>query len=183
MKHLKNELHLHIPELSELWYRKKLLSDADTMDYNKGYHLDIEDYHNDTGCIDFPIEQWKDWYDWFVCGKPERFYAYIVRNCDNAFIGEVNVHKSNDGNWYDMGIVLESTYRGMGYANEALFLLLNEAFENLSVSAVHNDFEKSRVAAIKTHLSVGFVIENEDNGIVHLCITKDQYYTKRENFM
>jgi len=175
---MKNQLHLHIPESSKLWYRKQMLSDAATMDYNKGYNLIFQGYHNDTGCIDFPEEQWKKWYNWFVCGKPERFYAYIVRNCDNAFIGEVNVHKSSDEEWYCMGIVLESTYRGRGYAIEALHLLLTETFENLSALGIHNDFEKSRTSAIKAHLSASFVVNNEENGIVHLCITREQYFAR-----
>lgn len=174
---MQNQLHLHIPELSELWYRRQILSDASTMDYNKEYNLNFEGYHNDTGCIDFPEEQWEMWYNWFVCGNPERFYAYIVRNGDNAFIGEVNIHKSSK-DWYDMGIVIESKYRGNGYSTEALRLLLTEAFEKLSVLEVHNDFEKSRISAIKAHLSAGFVIESEKNEIVHLCITKEQYFAK-----
>lgn len=171
------KLHLHIPECSELWYRQQILSDADTMDYNKGYHLDFEGYHNDTGCIDFPESQWESWYRWFVCGMPDRFYAYKVRNCDDVFIGEVNIHKSTENTWYDMGIVIENKYRGMGYGVEALNLLLAVAFRDLSASAVHNDFDIGRTAAINTHLSAGFRMLNQKEGIAHLCITKEQYLT------
>lgn len=176
---MQNQLHLHIPELSELWYRQQILSDAATMDYNKGYDLKFEGYHQDTGCIDFLKCQWEEWFHWFVCGKPDRFYAYIVRNCDDAFIGEVNLHKSSENSWYDMGIVIEYKFRGMGYAVEAMELLLAEAFRNLSVSAVHNDFEISRKAAIHTHLSAGFRMLNEKDGITHLGITKEEYMKRR----
>lgn len=34
-------LYLHVPELDELWYRKKLLEDPETMSYNRGYDLDL----------------------------------------------------------------------------------------------------------------------------------------------
>ncbi|WMJ23742.1 GNAT family N-acetyltransferase [Paludicola sp. MB14-C6] len=168
-------LHLHIPTVQELWYREHILSDADTMSYNKGYQLEFLGYNNDSGCISFPKTQWKDWYNWFVCGVPDRFYSYIVRNEDNAFIGDVNIHKSNNDDCYEMGIVIESKYRGMGYANEALKLLLEQAFEVFNAKAVHNNFEISREAAIKAHLSAGFLVNREENGIIDLVISRAQY--------
>ena len=52
-------LALHVPALDELWYRERLLADPDTMRYNRGYHLNVPGYHDDTGCIDFPQSQWE----------------------------------------------------------------------------------------------------------------------------
>ena len=71
--------YLHIPTCEELWYREKILQDADTMSYNRGYHLNVAGYDNETGCIAFPKEEWKNWYEYFIGQEPERFYAYIVR--------------------------------------------------------------------------------------------------------
>lgn len=173
---MNKRLILHVPELSELWYREKLLSDPDTMSYNKGYNLNSDTYHNDTGCIDFPKNQWKQWYDYFVKNSPQCYYAYVKRIEDGCFIGEVNLHKSNSGDWYDMGIVLESQYRGKGFSIEALILLLNEAFNCFSAKAVRNDFEITRETALKLHLVVGFQIVREEKGIVILEITKEKYY-------
>ena len=34
-----NKLHLHVPTFDELWYRKQLMEDPATMDYNLGYEL------------------------------------------------------------------------------------------------------------------------------------------------
>ena len=51
----------YIPRLSELGFRQRLLSDPATMRYNKGYGLSFPGYHNDTGCIDFPREDWDGW--------------------------------------------------------------------------------------------------------------------------
>ena len=176
---MNHRLYLYTPQLSDLWYRQKILGDPDTMGYNKGYHLDFAGYHNDTGCIDFPKAQWKEWHDWFVGHTPTRFYAYITRKEDNAFIGEVNLHQSRQGDWHDMGIVIEGKHRGKGYAVEALYLLLKEAFEHLSVTAVHNDFEKTRAAAVNAHLAVGFQIQKEENGVVNLCMLKEQYFARQ----
>lgn len=176
---MNNKLLLHVPTISELWYRQQILSDPETMNYNKGYDLDIDDYHKDTGCMDFPEDHWEKWFHWFVNGKPQRFYAYIIRKVDNAFIGEVNVHRGNQDNWYDMGIVIESKYRGKGYAVEALNLLLKEVFENMSVLTIKNTFESNRISAIKAHISSGFQVINEHNGMITLCITKEEFYAKK----
>lgn len=176
-----NKISLHTPTYDELWYRQKLLSDTETMSYNKGYDLGFDGYDNETGCIDFPQCQWKSWYNYFIGNEPERYYAYIVCKDDNAFIGEVNLHKNNAADWYDMGIVLEAKYRGKGYAVEALKLLLNYAFHLLGAKAVHNDFEEARAAAIKTHLSARFSEYSRHDGIIELVITREQYNHEKLN--
>lgn len=172
-------LYLHIPAYDELWYRQKIMRDPDTMSYNKGYNLNFNEYDKETGCIDFPECKWKEWYNYFIGQEPEKFYAYIVRKEDGAFIGEVNLHKNSEKDWYEMGIVLEAKYRGKGYATEALELLLKYAFEELNINAVHNDFEIWRGAAEKTHLSSGFKKYKSENGILELIITKEMYFNNK----
>ena len=41
-----NDLILHVPSFEELKYRQLILSQEDTMSYNKGYNLGIENYNN-----------------------------------------------------------------------------------------------------------------------------------------
>ena len=175
-------LALRVPRLDELWYRERLLADPETMRYNRGYRLDFPGYHDDTGCIDFPRDQWERWHTWFCQGKPERYYAYVVR-ADGAFLGEVNLHRNVSGDWYDMGIVLEAVHRGCGYAAEALRLLLKEAFDRLGAKEVRNDFERDRVSALKAHLSAGFAIIGEENGIVRVRIAKKEFERENRIFM
>ena len=169
-----NRLELHVPTIEELDYRQKIMSDPETMSYNKGYDPGFDGYHSDTGCIDFHENEWQDWYEYFVGYEPERFYAYIKRKADGAFIGEVNVHKSGDED-YDMGILIEAKYRGQGYSKEALNLLLKHAFEEMGVKNVHNVFEDERDVALKVHLDCGFREVSRENGIIHLMITSDEY--------
>ncbi|GEM_PF-156179 len=172
-------LKLHIPEYKELWYRQKIMQDSDTMSYNKGYDIDFEGYDKETGCIAFPEQKWADWYDYFIDQEPERFYAYVVHERDGEFIGEVNVHKSKDDNWYEMGIVIEAKYRGRGYAVKALWLLLKHTFEDMNAEAVHNCFEDNRNSAVKTHLSAGFAEYRRESGIIELLITREQYFRQK----
>lgn len=172
---MKETLCLHVPDYEELWYRQRLMQDPDTMGYNKGYELNFTGYEKETGCIAFPEADWADWYAYFIGQEPRRFYAYIVRETDGAFIGEVNVHKNQSSSWYEMGIVLEAKYRGKGYAKEALRLLMRYAFERLNAEAVHNSFEEARAAAVKTHLSAGFTEYRRENGILELELTRERY--------
>lgn len=169
-------LSLHVPAFAELWYRQRLLQDADTMAYNKGYALDFEGYDPKTGCIAFPESEWADWYGYFIGQEPLRYYAYIVRESDGAFLGEVNVHKDPDADRYEMGIVIEARHRGKGYAAGAMRLLLQHAFEVLGASAVHNDFEETRSAALQAHLSAGFSEIGRKDGIVSLAVTRESYF-------
>lgn len=169
------KLHLHIPRYDELDYRQAILFQPETMNYNRGYELNLSDYNNTTGCIDFPPTKWKDWYNYWIDNEPNRYYAYIAKNEDDAFVGEVNLHLNPNSEWYDMGIVIEGKHRRKAYAIEALKLLLKEAFEVLGAKAVHNDFESIRSAAVKTHLSAGFTKYKEKDGILEFVITEDQY--------
>lgn len=178
-KLMKESLYLHVPTYEELWYRRKIMQDPDTMSYNKGYDLDFDGYDKATGCIAFPEQQWTDWYHYFIGQEPLRFFAYIVRESDGKFIGEVNVHMNTDAGWYEMGIVLEAKYRGKGYAVAALQLLLQHAFEKMDANAVHNNFEEERSAAVQTHLTVGFTKYRQENGILELLITREQYFQQK----
>ncbi len=166
---------LRPPKLGDLWYRKQLLNDPETMQYNRGYDLGFPGYHSETGCIDFPESDWEAWFNWFCQSEPQRYYAYIVRCSDGVFLGEVNLHQNASGGWYDMGIVLEAAYRGKGHSTEALQLLLAEAFDRLGANEVRNDFEPERSAALKAHLAAGFTVIGEENGIVQVRLTKEEF--------
>lgn len=169
------KVRLYKPLLSDLLYRKQLLSDPETMSYNRGYELGFSGYQNETGCIDFPESEWEAWYNWFCKSEPQRYYAYIVSCSDGAFLGEVNLHQNASGGWYDMGVVLEAAHRGKGYSTEALRLLLSEAFDRLGATEVRNDFEPERSAALKAHLTAGFRVNGEEDGIVRVGITKEEF--------
>lgn len=171
---MEKSVYLHVPEQNELWYRKQIMADPETMSYNRGYE-EFEGYNKENGCIEFPEEEWDEWYDYFVGNEPQRFYAYVVRKIDNTFIGEVNLHNSAEHDWHEMGIVIEAKYRGQGYSVEALKLLIKYGFEEMNVSAIHNMFEMDRTAAIHTHLSAGFQEYGKCDNMLELLIAREQY--------
>ncbi len=170
-------LELYIPKQEELWFYQKMLSDPATMSYNAHWNVSCDDYHKDTGCIDFSESEWSQWYSHWIGNEPERYYAYICRKTDGAWIGDVNFHYTYDKNWWDMGIVIYAPYRGMGYAVPALKLMLDHAFRVCKISRIHNDFELARneLAAWQTHFSAGFRELSRENGWLEVMITKEQW--------
>ncbi len=163
-----SRLEMHVPKLEELWFRQKLLADPASMSYNKGYELGFAGYHNDTGCIDFPEEDWPGWYARWIGTEPQRFYAYLREKETGTFLGEVNLFQLELPGVYEMGIVVYSAYRGKGYSQEGIRLLLEYAFEEMGAKEVTNCFEASRKAALKIHQEAGFQIVKEAEGFLHL---------------
>ena len=169
-----NNLSLHIPKYEELSYREKILSQKDTMNYNASYDLDNKYYHKDTGCLDFPEKEWGSWFNKWINNFPNNYYAYIVK--DNRFIGEVNLRYIIKKDWYEMGIVIENNYRGNSYSKKALEILLQVAFEKYNAKAVHNMFEVDRIAALKLHKDLGFIIISEYDDLIELLLSKEEYF-------
>lgn len=170
-----NPLEAYVPEFCELNFRQTLLRDPATMSYNKGYHLDFPGYHDDTGCIDFPEDNWENWYARWISGGPERYYAYLRRKEDGAFLGEINLFRTGPEGRYEMGIVLKAENRGKGYAPFGMALLLKQAFDVLKAGEVVNSFELSRKAALRLHTEAGFQVQSQENGMARLALTRERY--------
>lgn len=169
------QLELYIPKPEDLWFYQKMMSDPETMSYNAGWDVDYDGYHRDTGCIDYPDEVLADWYKDWVGKEPDRFYAYIKRRSDGAWIGDVNFPYTPEKDWHDMGIVIYAPYRGKGYAVPALKLMLDHAFRECGIARIHNDFEITRSVALRIHKKAGFREIGVENGIVQLLITREDY--------
>ena len=153
-----NNISLYIPKLEDYWYEEMIQRDPLTMSYNAGYNVSYYGYHYDTGCIDFPSERWELVYDKRI--KENRFFAYIKDNKLNCFVGYVNYQFNNDDNRYECGIVIESKYRGLGYAKNALKLLCEEAKKN-GVLELYDNFEIDRGNTLGIFKKVGFNVVEE----------------------
>lgn len=174
------QLQLYIPKLEDLWFREKMMSDPVTMSYNKGWDVKYPGYHRDTGCVDFPREQWESWYGDWINREPQRYYAYIQRCSDGAWLGEVNFHYTPEKDWWDMGIVVYGAYRRMGYAQPALLLMLDHAFRDCGITRLHNNFEPKRDSGWKIHRAVGFREMGVVDGMLEMMLTREEYLSKEE---
>ena len=163
-----NELQLYIPRPEDGWFYVKMMSDPKTMAYNAPWFPP-------DGCIPEPEAEWLDLQADWIGKAPERFYAFLQRKRDGAFVGDVNYHRSPERDRHDMGIVIYAPERGKGYGRQGLLLLLERAFRADGVPRLHNDFEPTRKAAYHIHKAAGFRDAGIVDGILQLELTQDEY--------
>lgn len=163
-----NDLVLYIPRFEDLWFYQSMLSDPATMAYNAPWFPP-------DGCIAFPEAERAGWYAKWIGQTPARFYAYLRRSSDGAFVGDVNYHFVPERDWWDMGILIYAPERGKGYGKQGLSLLLDRAFRVDGVSRLHNEFETGREAAYHIHRAAGFREIGKENGICQLELTRAEY--------
>ena len=161
-------LRLYVPQPEDGWFYIRMLSDQATMAYNAPWFPP-------DGCIPFTEADWPSWYGKWIDQEPERFYAYLQRKADGAFVGSVNFHHDPERDWWDMGILIYAPERGRGYGRQGLRLLLDRAFRGNEILRLHNDFEPTRRAALHLHEAMGFRTVGMENGIVHLLLTRAEY--------
>lgn len=119
---------LYEPEMKDLRFRKTLLSDPETMSYNRAW----------GGTVDFPEERWAAWYDrWIAHNDGMRWYRYM-ENENGAFIGELAYHFDADRGIYLADIIVYAPHRNRGYGSAALDMLCNAAKAN-GVSVLYDD--------------------------------------------
>lgn len=177
------ELELHIPTVEDMWFTQALQEDAETMSYNAGWDISFDGYHPDTGCIDFPCDNWAEKHGQWVGKEPERFYAFVRERKSGRFVCEVNYHYTPENNWWDMGVLVYAPYRGRGYGLRSLELLLYRAFVVDKIERLHNDFEDTRSAALAIHRKAGFREAGESRvtrfgktvRVVDLLLTREDY--------
>lgn len=172
-------LELYVPKVDDLWFRQRMLEDPATMAYNAHLDLDMDGYRRETGCIDFPRAKWAAWHARWIGREPERFYAYVRRCADGAWLGEVCFYRVPQRDWWDMGIVLYAPHRGKGYADAAVRLMLAHAFLDCGVNRIHNHFEIDRPAATPLHAAAGFRETAVEGGIRHVVLTREDYLRQR----
>lgn len=187
---MKDSLELYIPTVEDMYFVKALQEDPQTMSYNAGWDISFEGYHPDTGCIDFPQEQWGKKHERWVGHEPERFYAFVKERKSGRFICEVNFHYTADDDWWDMGVLVYAPYRGRGCGRRALELLLHRAFVVDKIDRLHNNFEDTRVAALSIHRQAGFreigesymMRFGERVRVIELLLTREEYIAAHSGF-
>lgn len=155
------KLYLKVSSKEEMWFKKEMEADAKTMDYNAGYNVSFNGYNYQDGTILEDITELQEvWYPKWTNCEPDRFYAYIVRESDNAYIGEV-YYKNETENGHEIGILIKGEYRGNGYATEAIRLLCEKA-DSVGIKKLFHQIPNTRKSAIKADLNNGFKIVKDN---------------------
>lgn len=153
-------LKLYVPKIADLWFKKILKEDSATMDYNAGYDVNYKGYDYFKGTIQTDIKELENvWYKKWINNWPETYYAYI--KLKQEYIGEIYAKYDKNNNAYEIGIVIKGSYRGRGYATEAVKLLCNK-LKGMSASVVFHKIPKSRIAAIRADINNGFVLKYDN---------------------
>ena len=166
------ELRLYLPQYNELLFREQLLSDPQTMAFNR-FKDPAPDYHPKTGCIDFPRGTWALWYDFWMDREPDNFYAVLADG--RTPVGEISWFF--DGEKHSVGIIILAKHRGKGYCAPALELLADRAFgqgiESLSVT-----LSTANTAAVKGFTKAGFQRVRKGGGTCDMALTRDSWQKK-----
>lgn len=136
-------LDLYVPQVGDLWFRERMLVDAQTMAYNHSY----------GGTIAFPKERWHDWYcRWVNPRNRQRFYRYLTDGAD--FIGEIAYHFDEGKGIYLADILIDARFRHRGFGKAGLILLCEAAYAN-GIPALYDNIAIDN-GAVTLFLSCGF---------------------------
>ena len=150
-------LLIYKPNLEDMWFRKQMLEDEETMSYNHAW----------GGAIPFPKQDWKDWYDAWLGEKApkDRYYRYL-KNKDDDFVGEIALHYDNEYQGYVVNVIIFSKFRRRGYGKEALDILCQTAKEK-GITFLYDDIAIDNPATA-LFLKCGFKEQYRTNDIILL---------------
>jgi RimJ/RimL family protein N-acetyltransferase len=147
---------LYTPTLEDMWFKKELLADPETMSYNHAY----------GGTIPFPRAKWAAWYDrWVEHHENKRFYRYLMTE-DGTFVGEIAYRRDEERGIYIADVIVHAKYRGHGYGRTGLNLLCQAAKDN-GVTVLYDDIAIDN-PAVTLFLKCGFAEEYRTDEIIML---------------
>lgn len=143
------------PKLNDLWFREKLLSDEQTMSYNKAW----------GGTIPFPKEKWKEWHcAWLEASEKLRYYRYLYEPNIKTFVGEIAYRYDDKRKIYICDIIVLSKYRRQGYGTAGIRLICRAAKEN-GISVLYDDIAIDNIS-YKLFLKNGFEIDSITDSVI-----------------
>ncbi|MCQ2437571.1 MAG: GNAT family N-acetyltransferase [Clostridia bacterium] len=166
-------LKLHVPGLKDMSYRQGLLADPDTMSYNAMNGFDAEGYDPSTGCIDFPVTDWRYWRDVWLYREPARYSAYLLDEDTGCFVGEICYYYDMERDSHNVGVIIEHKHRNKGYATEGLKLITEYAFRREEIDCLHVDLPLDNEPALRAYMTAGFREVRQDGGTCHLILRKE----------
>lgn len=169
---MKPKLVLHVPGLKEMTYRQGILAQPETMDYNRGQMIDAPGYDVATGCIDFPMADWRYWRDVWLWREPSRYSAYLMEEETGGFVGEVCYYYDMEADMCAAGVLIEGRHRNRGCGAEGLRLLAEHAFAHPEVDVLFADLPLERERAVRAYLTAGFREQSVEDGVCRMILRR-----------
>ena len=171
-----SRLRLKIPGLRDMEYRRRILADPATMAYNRRRDLGgAEGYDPETGCIDFPRENWRWWRQIWLYNEPGFFSALLWNDEEAQFVGEVSYFYDGEADAHVAGILVEAAQRGKGYCAEGLRLLADRAFARDDLRVLRCDIPADNLPALRGYARAGFHTFGSEGGVRTLLYTREDY--------
>jgi RimJ/RimL family protein N-acetyltransferase len=157
-------ISLHVPTPDEWKYRQSLYLDYDSTIHNAPYG------DNGVDGIWYMSEEWlRGYFTNLQDNSPHNghdWYTYVLAN--GEFVGEVMLMPRNDNL---VGIVIHAEHRGKGYAEVALRLLCEKAFDEFNLPYVIDEFTPDHgAAAERLFTKLGFI--REHNQLLRLTLER-----------
>lgn len=166
---------LHVPRLSEMKYRQRLLAQPETMGYNRGRDLGVDAYDPETGCIDFPRSDWRYWRQVWLLNEPDFYSAYLLNEEEGCFVGEACYFYDAEAQAHTAGILIEAAHRGNGYCAEGLRALADRAFRRPEVALLRCELRAEDMPAVAGYRRAGFHCFDCRDGLCTMVCTREDY--------
>ena len=138
-----------------MFFRQRLLADAETMSYNNAY----------GGTISFPEENWESWHDKWVNSSSEKyFYRYLQTDDTKEFVCEVAYHYDESRKITICDVIILAKYRRRGFGTLGIKLLCEAAKSN-NITELYDDIAADN-PSVKLFLKNGFHIEYKTAEII-----------------
>lgn len=165
------KIYLKTPKCEELWYRKQILADQETMAFN----------NPNGGTIDFDESKWDNWYmKWIGNGNNSFYYAYVYDKELDIPVGEVAYRLDEESGCAMINIIMESKYRGQGYGSLGLKALVETAFKN-GYKELRDSINKDSINSHILFEKIGFKNFRETDGCLDYRMSIDDYKNKYDN--
>ena len=138
------------------------LTPAAIEDHEKLFHSENDRetlYLGGSGIQPVTYEASKKRFEERLTGKNYQSYTIILNNT-GEYIGYATVHSIYESDRAcEWGMVLDSQYRGKGYALEVGKLMLGYLFRDMGIHKVNSSSHSKNTASLKLQESLGFVKE------------------------
>lgn len=80
------KLELIVPQKEDLWFKKEMKEDPNTMDYNAGYDLNIDGYNRQNGTIQTDINELKEVWAKNGLAIALQFFIILYKQTNNSSV-------------------------------------------------------------------------------------------------